>query len=184
MPSSKSFQQFEEALEMAEELLKLENAYNNPPRQNEIKAVRGLRGAAAVLVVAAFENFLREMMEEHLSELSSRNLKLQFHKLPEKMRVSNIYNSLDRAMKGPQYQESKPKSERITDIQRVCGIIITGSIDPLVFCDTGGNPNPKNVKLMFSNVACENIFVRVRTKFERKWEERRRKHLLRINLLK
>ncbi len=154
---------------MAEELIKIESTYNNPPRASEIRAVRGLRGAASVLVVAAFENFLRECMEEHLSELSHLHLKLQFHKLPDKLRVSSIFNSLERAMKGPLYQETIPKVDRLTEIERVCKIIIAGNLDPQVFSDTGGNPNSKNVKSMFSSVALDNIFIRVRPKFDRKW---------------
>ncbi len=154
---------------MAEELLKIESSYSNPPRVHEVKAVRGLRAAGAVLVVAAFENFLREDMEEHLSELSNLHLKLQFHKLPDKIRVSSVFNSLDRAMRGPAYQEAPPKVDRIADIEKVCKKIIAETIDPRVFSDTGGNPNPKNIKAMFSNIALDNIFVRVRPKFDRKW---------------
>jgi len=169
MPNSRSFQQFKEALEMAEELLKLEQQYRNPPRQNEQKAVRGLRGAAAVLMVAAFENFLRESMEEHLSKLSQNNLKLQFQKLPDKFRISSVYNSLDRAMKGPPFQEAPPKIDRLADIERICKVIISGQVDPSVFIDTGGNPSPKNIKVLYSNIALENIFSRVRPKFDRKW---------------
>lgn len=172
MAFSEAFQQFKESLGMAEELLKIEqNQHHNPPRANEQKAVRGLRGGAAVLLVAAFESFLRQVMEERLSEISSQHLKLSMQKLPDRMRVTHVYGSLERAMKGPPFQPAIPKAQRLIEIDRVCKIIIAGNIDPRTFSDTGSNPNSKNVKAMFSNIALEDILVRIKPAFDRKWKK-------------
>ncbi len=170
MTHSKAFEQFEGSLGMAKELLKLEKGlFRNPPRSEEQSAVRGLRSGVAVIVVASFESFLRDAIEEHLSDLSSRQFRLSLEKLPEKIRVNHVYNSLDRAMKGPPFQVAPPKADRLPDIERVCKIVISGNIDPKVFCDTGSNPNSKNLRRLFANIALDNITILIKTRFDRKW---------------
>jgi len=162
--------QFKKTLEIAEELLLLEQRYfHNPPRSTEQKAVQGLRGGVAVFVVAAFENYLKNLMEEHLSELSFKHKSLSLNKLPDHLQVNRVYRLLDHAMKGPAFQTAPPKTQRIQDIERACKIIISGDIDPIVFCDVSSNPNSKNVKSLFSNVAINDIFITIKSKFDRKW---------------
>jgi hypothetical protein len=167
---SKAFGQFEESLGMAGELLDIEQRlYHSPPHLKEQQGVRGLRGAVAVLIVAAFEGFLRQLMEEHLWELGSRHLQLSFQKLPDKIRVNNIYNSLERAMRGPLFQDPPPKVQRLVDIERACKIVIAGTVNPEAFCDTGGNPNSRNRRTMFSNINLSDITATVKSQFDRKW---------------
>jgi len=168
---SLAFGQFEESLNMVKELIKLDmKYYQNPPRIDEQATVRGLRGAAAVLVVASFENFLRQAIEEYLTSLSSKHDKLSFDKLPEKLRVSHVYNALDRAMKGPPFQEAPPKIQRLPEIVRACRIIIDGNIDSKVFSDTGGNPNSKNIRSMLSSVGLNDFFKKIKNSFDKRWK--------------
>jgi hypothetical protein len=114
MRESESLQQFVGSLQMAEELLRVEkDLYPNSARKDITKAVQGLRGGATVLIVAAFENFLRTAFEEHLA-LLSKNLHIgsnvSFDKLPEKMRVSCFYLTLEQAMKGPPFQRGSSQN--------------------------------------------------------------------------
>jgi hypothetical protein len=170
MPYSQAYRQFEDGLAMAQELLKLEKRlYHNPPRTDEQSVVRGLRGATAILVIASFEGFLRQAIEEHLSELTSHRHIISLTRLPDKLRVNNVYFCLDRAMKGPLYQEPLPRVQRLDDIDRACKVIISGDIAPKVFCDTSGNPNSKNLRVLFSNIALEDITNRIKSKFDKKW---------------
>ena len=175
MPESESFQQFVGSLQMAEELLRIEkDLYPNPVRKDAKKAVQGLRGGATVLTVAAFENFLRTAFQEHLS-LLSRNLHLgsniSFDKLPEKMRVSCVYLTLEQAMKGPPFQEAPPKVQRLTDISKACKMLISEILDPRVFSNTGSNPNSKTVTLMFSNLGIQKVFTVIKEGFEQQWNK-------------
>src|SRR5258708_38693482 len=167
---SRAFLKFKESLTMAEQLLKIErDNYANPPRQAQQKAVQGLRGGAVVLIVAAFENFLRQVFEEHLSELTTHP-PVTFDKLPEKMRTNCVYLSLDRAMKGPPFQEPPPRLQRLPEIDRACHMLASQIVNPTVFSDTGSNPNSKTVKLMFSNVGIEKIFEVIKDRFENQWQ--------------
>ncbi len=172
MSNSRAFLQFKESLTMAEELLRIEkDNYHNPPRQSEQKAVQGLRGGAVVLMVAAFENFLRQAFEERLSELTIHPV-IPFDKLPEKMRVNCVYLTLDHAMKGPPFQEALPKAQRLPEIDRACRMLVYQSVNPAVFSNTGSNPNSKTVKSMFSNIGIEKIFESIGDSFENQWQVR------------
>lgn len=169
MPESKSFLQFVESLQMAEELLRIEKTlYPNPIKQDAQKAVQGLRGGAIVLTVAAFENFLRMLFEEHLS-LLSKGSNVSFGKLPEKMRVSCVYFTLEHAMKGPPFQESPPKIQRLSDIDKACRNLIAEVLDPRMFSNTGSNPSSKNIASMYSNLGIQRIFDLIKSKFEQQW---------------
>src|SRR5579859_4408076 len=152
MSESQPFQQFVSSLQMAEELLRIEKVlYPNPNKKGIEKAIQGLRGGAVVLIVAAFENFLRTAFEEHLSLLSKDShlgSNIAFEKLPEKLRVSCVYFTLEQAMKGPPFQEPLPKVQRLTDIHKACRMLISEILDPRVFSNTGSNPNSKTVALM------------------------------------
>src|SRR6266516_5751701 len=111
MTHSNAFLEFKDALGMAEQLQNIEREKcHNPPRQNELKTVQGLRGGAVILMVAAFENFLRQAFQEHLSELT-KHPRVTFNKLPERMRVNCYYLTLERSMKGPPFQEPPPKHQ-------------------------------------------------------------------------
>lgn len=169
MTSSEALAQFFEGLKMAEELLKLERNYHNPPRQLEQNVVQGLRGGVAVIMVAAWENFLKQMIEEELAALTLIPSRVNFAKLPPEMQVQSVFQTLERSMRGPPFQEAPPRVQRIEAIETACKIIISGTINPMAFSDIGNNPNPKIVKRMFSNLGIKNIFFDIKSEFETKW---------------
>jgi hypothetical protein len=161
--------QFEESLKMAEELMKLERKnFRNPPRTEEQNAVEGLRGGAIVLLVAAWESFVKQLLEEELAQLATNPPKVKFHDLPEKMQTHNVFHSLEMALKGPRFRKTD-KIDRLPDIERVVKNIILGIIDPQAFSDIGYNPKPQIVKEMFSNIGINNIFAYIQEDFQRKW---------------
>jgi len=163
-----ALQQFKDSIEMATSLLSIERAYfHNPPNLSEQKAVQGLRGGATVLCVAAFENFLRQLIEEQLGEIKP---KIELKKLPEKIFTNNVYKGLESAMKSPLYHPPISRKDRIPNIEKTCKDIIAGIIDPLVFCDVGSNPNSKNVKSLFGDIDLDNIFDRIKPKFDKNWK--------------
>jgi len=167
--SSQAFKEFKGSLSMAEELLNIEKTnYSNPPHINEQKPVQGLRGAVAVLVVASFELFLRASLEEHLSELTKYPF-IAYHKLPDIIKINNTYNTLERAMKGPLFEEHKAKKDRLEDIDIACRKLVSGIINPAAFSATGGNPSASTVKSMLKSIGIDDIFALIEAKFIKKW---------------
>jgi hypothetical protein len=162
--------QFKHSIKMAEELMKIErSSYKNPPRLSEQNAVMGLRGGIAILSVAAFENYLKNLIEEQISQLSFANL--DFNKLPDNIKVNSIFNKLESALSGPKFQDPTPKVDRIPDIMNACTKVIANLIDPIVFCDVSSNPNSKNVKVLFKNIELRNIFTVIKPTFDKKWKQ-------------
>lgn len=79
---SKPIDNFLLSLKLAESLVSInKEKYNNPPKHSEQKSVQGLRGGAAILMVAAFENYLKELSEEYISNLTGIPIKVNFEKL-------------------------------------------------------------------------------------------------------
>jgi len=172
MPNSRAFELFKESLVMVEELLRIEReSCHNPPRLEEQKMAQGLRGGAVVLMVASFENFLKQVFEEHLSTLTVHP-PIPFDRLPEKMRITCMELTLEYAMKGPPFQPRPPISQRLVDIDKACRMLVYQGVNPSVFSDTHSNPNSKTVRSMFSNVGIERIFDIIKARFESEWQPR------------
>lgn len=171
MASSKAFNDFKEALSIAEELIKIERkSYRNPPRIGEQKPVQGLRGAVAVLVVASFEQFLKDVIEEHLSNLAMMS-SINTAMLPDSVKVCNIYNTLDHAMKGPKFGGSSTRADRLADIIVACKMIGDDTINPIAFTITAGNPNAETVKKLMKDLDVSDVFNVIRPQFFRKWKK-------------
>lgn len=171
MASSAALKQFKESLQMAEELIKIEiKNYKDPPPPKQQKAVEGLRGGAAVLIVAAWENFLKQLVEEKLTYLTIQPKKVSFGKLPIRMQTHCVFQTLESAMKGPRFQKSN-KIDRIPNIERACNRVISRTVNPEAFSETRSNPNPETVKEMFQNIGINNMFRDIKANFEMKWKQ-------------
>jgi RiboL-PSP-HEPN len=170
MPTSRAYQEFRDSLAIAEELRKIEQSYANPPRRNELKAVRGLRGAVAVLVVASFEQFLKDAIEEHLTKLVTPPT-VALNTLPDAAKVCSIFNTLERSMKGPPFQKPPPKKDRLADIDAACRRVLSNVINPGAFSATGGNPNSERVKELLKQLDLTDVFGSIKVRFETKWRK-------------
>jgi hypothetical protein len=171
MPGSKALIHFDGMLRLAETLMELERQYNNPPRADEQKAVEGLRGGAAVLMVAAFEEFLKKTFGEHLSKLHTPLISktIHFDNLPENMRVTGVFITLKNALDGPEFVSTR-RIDRLADIKRAAELIAAGLLDSKAFISTKGNPGPDTVKTLFKDIGIADIFIKARPAFDRKWQ--------------
>jgi hypothetical protein len=172
MPDSIALSEFKASLRMAEELMRLERtSCRNPPRATEVKTAEGLRGGAAVLMVAAFEYFLRACTQEHLAPLTVQPLQVEFGKLPEPMRVHSVYTTLEHAMKGAPYTQTKERKDRLSDIDAASRLILSGTVNPVAFSATGGNPGPETVKAMWKVLGMPDVLTKLKSGFESKWRK-------------
>ena len=160
--------QFEASLELADSLKNIErDKYTNPPTLAHQPYVRGLRGGAAVLMVAAFEFFLSNLFEENISSLNTVADPIDFNRLPDNLKVKTVFHGLKKALAGPLYREKPPKVERIEDIIKACELLIRKEIDPATFSDTGSNPNGNTVQKKFNEVGITDIFSKIKPSYER-----------------
>jgi hypothetical protein len=169
--ASRALAKFIESMGIAQELIDLERQCPSPPRKADQAKVSGLRGGAAVIMVASFEAFLRAVVVEHLSELTVNPPPVAFADLPEKMRVSSVYYCLDAALRGPRHQEKK-KFERLPAIKAACARIAADIIDPEALSVTQSNPSPDTVKRIYSDLGIPDVFTRIGRPFLRAWGKR------------
>ncbi|HEV2482987.1 MAG TPA: HEPN domain-containing protein [Puia sp.] len=165
-----ALQQFKESVELASALKKLEREkYPAEPSLAQQPYVKGLRGGAAVLMVAAFEFFIRKLFEENISRLNTIPVSINFNKLPNELKVKAAFHGLKRAMDGPLFEEKLPKVDRINDIVQASKLLINDHINPETFSETGGNPNSATVKEKFKDIGISDIFSVIKVSFEAKW---------------
>jgi len=167
-----AFDQFKESLELASALKRIERErYAAIPKANQQPLVKGLRGGAAVLMVAAFEYFLRKLFEENISKLNTVPQTIDISKLPDDMKITAVFKGIQRAMNGPQFESKPPKVQRIKDILDASKLLINDHVNPETFSETGSNPNSETVKTKFKEVGIADIFRTIKTDFERKWNQ-------------
>jgi hypothetical protein len=153
---------------MSRELVSIEAKYADPPAPAQRTAALGLRGGAAVLMVASFEQFLKDLIIENLEKFS-RDPAIKYSKMPDRIRVYNAFGSLEKAMKGPINARGGPRSKRLPDILTACKALATDRLIPSAFIDTGANPNRENVKEMLRGLDLVDVFSVIKSRFERSW---------------
>jgi len=167
------------ALKGFKESLKLASALKTIEREKFLKAkvkdrpsVMGLRGGAAVLMVAAFEYYLRTLFEIYISKLNTNPPSIDISKLPDKLKVKIVFDSLTQSMKGSKYGAKKEKVDRINDITTACKYLICDHVDPATFTETNSNPNSATVKAKFKEIGIEDVYALIKSDFEKKWGSR------------
>lgn len=151
-------------------MLALEAGYRDPPSPAETKTVQGLRGGASVLMVAAFEEFIRAAVREHLAGLARDPPKKRLPDLPERLQVASIFESVQGAMRGPLHGAAGTKASRIPQVERAAELIVKKIVDVEAVAVSGGaNCNSVAVKQVMGNVGLENVFSRLTPNFQDVW---------------
>jgi RiboL-PSP-HEPN len=162
--------QFKGSLTTAQALMSIEfRRYHDPPRTKEVGAVEGLRGGAAVLMVACFEEYLRQFAFQEFNKLAAPGVSVVFQKLPVEVQVHSVFTTLETAMQGQRWISSGTKHSRIPDIVIACQAILARRVNADVFSDTGGNPNAKNVREFFKRWGIGDVFTLSNARFVRAW---------------
>lgn len=170
MARTRAYHQFVLALKMSGELIRAEREHTqDPPRENEQILVMGLRGGASVMMVAAFETFLDDMLEERITEIVNFKPPISFDRLPDEVRLYNVFNSLERAMEGPKYGSKGAKELRLPAIITTTRSIANGDLIPSAFSGVSGNPSKEKIRKIFKYIGVKSIFNLCRKRFEKKW---------------
>ncbi|WP_288432718.1 HEPN domain-containing protein [uncultured Deinococcus sp.] len=158
MPSAIS--ELSRGLSLVDSLITIESSYDDPPREADLSAVMALRGGAIVLAVANFENYLKERVKEFISFLSAflvDRRTYNFDRLPDEIRISHYYLTLEFALKGNRYERIE-RIQRISEIELAARDVSGRILDPLAFAQTGGNPNTTTVSSIFKTLGVRQPF--------------------------
>lgn len=167
--ASKALKNFRASVKLTESLLALERKYPDPAPRDLQPLTGGLRAGAAVLMVAAFEDFIRSMVREHVGSLRTRTPEARFDMLPDRIRVDSVFTSLHRALDGPEYGTKTKKVDRLPAISKVAADVIAGRVNTDAIATTGGNPGPDLLKQVLKSCDIVDAFAVVRPRFEKKW---------------
>lgn len=168
---SQAYREFQELLAVSRELLKLERRLKEPPVSSQARQSNGLKGGAAVLMVAAFEGFIQDVVAERLGHIAAKIPYIDACDLHEAVWLHQVFESLNRAMKGHPLAPPPPmKRDRLPNVYLASRSILNGNLDPRIFCDTMGNPNPKNLRLLFKNIGVSDILEKVKPQFDIRWK--------------
>ena len=164
-----ALEKFKESLELAVSLRTIEREKFASQRQTNQPFIMGLRGGAAVLMVAAFEFYLKRLFEENIAKLNTSPPTIDLQKLPDKLKIKIVFEGLENPMKGPKYGTATTKVDRINDVLAACRYLIGEHINPATFTDTSSNPNSDTVKNKFKDIGINDVFSLIKSDFEMKW---------------
>ena len=167
---STAFHNFQSADLAVQAIISIESKYLDPHTRTSQFAVEGLRGGAAVLMVAAFENFLREALTGVLDEINIASPPCNFARLPIELRVASTFNGLNQALKGPLGITSDKKAQRLLNVRMAAMKIVDGKIDVGAIANTRGNPNQQVVLELFRSIGIKDIFKKSKGTFDALWD--------------
>lgn len=167
--ASSALRNFRATVRLAESLLSLERRYAEPAPPQSRPLVDGLRAGAAVLMVAAFEDFVRSMVQERLGSLRSRTPLVRFDLLPARLRVASVFTSLEGALKGPAFGPRSGRESRLPTIGRVASDVVAGRVNVDAIASTRGNPGPEVLSEILKHCDISNPFSTIRARFEKRW---------------
>jgi hypothetical protein len=163
MSKSQAYAEFLASLELAKSLLIIESSYPDPAPPEKRKAAEGLRGGASVLMVAAFENYLKELVEEHLDELTRVPLKFKIEDVPQEM----VFNNLEHLVKVTTREKAATKVQAYTNMAK---IIVAGVMYPASFTEAvRSNPNSEKLKELFKRLGIKQFFEAIKADFDLLW---------------
>ncbi|MDV6374524.1 MAE_28990/MAE_18760 family HEPN-like nuclease [Deinococcus arenicola] len=150
----------DEGISFVDALISLESAYIDPPAPSDNDKVIALRGASLVLMVATFEDFLKQRMKEaikYIDSYTSDHRYYEFDNLPDRLIINHFYLTVQYASTGSGY-DGKKKAERIKDIKSAAIDIAANRLDAEAFAVTRGNPNPETLKELLKNIGISEVF--------------------------
>lgn len=149
-----------EGLKSVDALIALESNYSDPPETNDIDTVHALRGATIVLLVAAFENYLKLRIQEAVRFINTHIMDdrlYDFELLPDKIRVNHYFLATEYALRGSGY-DGKTRADRVEDIKSAAMYIHSNRLDYLAFSQTKGNPSSEVLSGLLNNLSILDCF--------------------------
>jgi hypothetical protein len=168
MIGSAALENLLQSLQAVSAMLELDASYGNPPPKETEILVEGLRGGAAVLIVGALEEYLRNAIEEHFLLLAETPGVTLLPNLPDKLWVTNVFQTLQRSLDGPKHATTE-KKDRIPAIVKASRLIAQERIDPSALTYAQANPQASNLRALFKNLGFTDFFGQMNTDFMEGW---------------
>ncbi|MHB1415077.1 MAG: HEPN domain-containing protein [Chloroflexota bacterium] len=186
MTASSALTQLEESLRLCDALLTLESGYSDPPLDpDERRIVQGLRGGAIVIMVAAFERFVEDMIVERFESLATNAPYVRLLNMPVEMQLYCMSTKLDWAVRGRPHDLSdrdRSHAKRVADIVSACQALAEQQVVTDVLGELGGSPNSEHLMSLFKRVGIRDVFAWARFFFDKRWAKAEAKDFLRLKV--
>jgi len=143
-----------------------DNSFGVTKKQHQ-KLIEGVRASLAVLPVAFFEDFLRNLISQFIDEINGKNPRVEWNLLPEKLRKSHIVDNItkfdSKKLSGETYSDYETRILNSFDIisEKVLSPKNTPRTYVLIseiFVQTNNNPNADRVNDTFNVIGIKNVF--------------------------
>lgn len=157
--ATQALESFEVTAAAIRELMRLEAAtYNDPPPPRDEATVSALRAGVCVLLVAAFERYLRDSFEEEVSRLRRCNPPCDFDRLPSITRATSSFHLVTNATDGLRLSDNPDRYlERLAALNTASRLIADGKLVVEAFVATRSNPSPCTVNRMFAALDIQDV---------------------------
>lgn len=160
---------FKTSLTTAEQLILLEKSdYPDPLADNHRSIVNGLRGGAAVLMVASFEDFLSSLFKAASTNIEAQVNPFNFERLPSNLQTEATFTTLEAAMSNPVGQEV-PRFDRLPAIRAAASTVSEFKFSAAALSRTNSNPDSKTLGTMFKRLGLKDPLSLVDESFTRLW---------------
>ena len=160
------------SLDAADALLLQDAELGDPAPKPTEPLVQGLRVGAAVIVVAAFEEYLRNAIQEHVGVLATDPPPLTPSDLPPALWITSVFESLQDALNGPRFGPQNERRDRLQAIRRASDLVVREQLDPGAVTYRHANPDSATVISTFKKIGLPGIFGVVQQDFESLWGQR------------
>jgi hypothetical protein len=151
---SAALRDYEASLAQARHLHRIEVArYRDPPPLADQIAVEALRGGATVLMVASFERYLKEALEEYVDLIAKRAVVTSHGKLSAAFVEYNDFNFFNWLIRDSRL----PRKEKADELKRVARLVATDGFVPEALSRTRANPAPSTVRDLFSPLRTDSL---------------------------
>jgi len=164
---SLALREFQLSIDIVNTLIKRERALQARHSKRTYKEAQGLRGGAMVLMVAAFENYLKEVTDERLENLTTHS-RYRWNKLPTDLKFHNHYHTLYDSVHGA--SKGKSKVDKMQNFLKASNIIVNNQVNSIVFCEVArSNPDSSRVNDLFESIGISHFFQNNKQIFDQRW---------------
>ena len=159
-----ALREYEASLRRAQHLQRLEiSRYRDPPPRQDQVGVEALRGGATVLMVASFERYLREALEEFVDLVAGRAMVTSHTGLSANFVEFNDFNYFNWLIRDSRLS----RKQKAGELKRVAHLVAIDGFVPEAFSRTRANPSPTTVRELFHDFGISNPFRTIEANFAR-----------------
>lgn len=138
---------------------------------SEWDITNGVRGGALMLLVGAFEKYIKDSIKESIQKIKIAEPKILLRNLPKEMQIQNMYNTLNIAINGKSFEKVKKNNvDRFPIIIEAGKIVYKMEINSEAFTDLGSNPNSGKINTMYKHLGLMDIFSVIKDEFSDQYD--------------